>query len=389
MKPSDLSTSLMLNWAARRPTIITSSPGVGKTSIAIQTARRLWGTHRIVDGVYEMVGPERGGTHAFPRALRKVDYTFRLSDRGIEEMKGLFLPNPQDPTRTIQTEPDWFPQEGDGLHLLLLDEYVQAEMAKQAWGRELVLERRINEENVLPDNVVICLTGNRLEDNAGVNTMPSHAVSALVHLELDVHEPDWRRWAIKKGLSMVVINWVRFSPTWLDTFDPDRDGPYACPRSIEILADKFTVIEHVRAGTLPERLLPHEEPLWRALSGTTIPTNLEQDEYAGTIGVGEAAAFMGFVDMYRSLPMPETCIARPTTTPVPTEPSAQCALAMAIAQKTSDDNAASAIQYLERLDAEVMVLAVDEMIGLTPSIQYSRTFVKWLLANEQLAVRAA
>jgi len=163
------------------------------------------------------------------------------------------------------------------LVVLFFDEMNSAAPSVQAAAYQLVLNRRIG-KYVLPDNVVIVAAGNREGDKGVTYRMPAPLANRFIHLELRCDFEAWQRWAVKHGIHKDVVGYVSFSKQDLFDFDPKSSSrAFATPRS----------------WTFVSQLLDDK-----------LPSGVETDLVAGTIGDGTAVKFMAHRKVAGSMPNP-------------------------------------------------------------------------------------
>jgi hypothetical protein len=69
----------------------------------------------------------------------------------------------------------------------------------------------------------------------------------------------------------------------------------------------------------------------------------------GTVGPAAASELVAFLRLFRQLPSIDEILLNPTTAPLPTEPSAQIAIATALGRVLSDTSVGRGITYLDRI----------------------------------------
>lgn len=336
--PAKLKPLLMPVLKAGLCPMITSSPGVGKSSIAAEICN--------------------------DSSLEMIDY--RLSTVDPTDLTGFLVPN-QDKGRADYLPPSIFPLEGkDELPagkkgwLLFLDEITAAPPAIQAAAYKLILDRRVGEHK-LHEKVVIMAAGNGVKDNAVANRMSTALQSRMVHFELKPDSQQWIEWAEKAKLDSRVIAFVEHKSELLDSFDPKKaDHTFACARTIEFLSKVLQ--------KLPSSGAPAHDYSWVPL-------------YAGTIGEGAGTEFRSFLEVYKDLVRFENIVASPTATPIPQEPSALFAISGVIGERTDASNVAEVMQYVERLPVEHQVGVIRKIAVNSPDLRGNPVFVKWLDAN--------
>lgn len=319
--------------------MVTSSPGIGKSSVATE----------ICDDM----------------ALEMIDY--RLSTVDPTDLTGFLVPN-QEKGRADYLPPSIFPLEGkDELPtgkkgwLLFLDEITAAPPAIQAAAYKLILDRRVGEHK-LHERVVIMAAGNGVGDNAVASRMSTALQSRMIHFSLAPSSKEWIEWAIAKKLDSRVIAYIEHAPDALNRFDPSHsDKTFSCSRTVEFLSK---VIQKLPAGANAH------DYKWSPL-------------YAGTIGEGEGTQFRAFLEIYKDLVKFDHIVANPETCPIPQEPSALFALTGVIGERVNVSNIDEVIKYVDRLPVEHQVSSIRKIIANSPDLKGHQVFIDWLDTNSK------
>jgi hypothetical protein len=323
MKPSLIASALRALVRAQQPVFLWSGPGTGKSSVVSQVAAAL--------------------------KVQLQDVRALLLDP--VDLRGLpFLGSDR---RAKWATPDFLPQDGEGI--LFLDELNAAPAMVQASCYQLVLDRKLG-EYTLPDGWSIVAAGNRDSDRAATTRMPTPLRNRFVHLDFEVDLQEWCEWAIRTGIRPEVIAFLRFRPALLSEFNKDLLA-FPSPRSWEFVS--------------------------RILDSLGTPANpaMEHELIAGAVGVGAATELTGFLRMFRDLPDVDTILLSPQRAPVPDEPSAQYAVASALACCTSDTNFDRVCAYLDRLPTEFRVLCVRDATLRDSSLRSTAAYVKFAVEN--------
>lgn len=324
MKPSELKQLIVSRFKAgiKRPVIVESSPGIGKTQIAAQSAKELGIEFKAIHA--PLLQPEDYGFPVITSDKTSVDFVVSKTKFPIEGAPC-----------------------GDS-GIFLIDELSQADNSAQKILANLIQEREIHGLKLKPNWLVIA-TGNRLTDRAGANRLLSHLKNRLTAIELEASIDDWSQWAFENGVKPEVIAFLRFRPELLNAFDAQNDVN-ATPRAW---------VEGVSAGL------------------GAIDSNLELEVFKGDVGEGAAAEFCAFLKVYRKLPSPDAIMLNPTKAEIPKEPATLYALCGALAHKTSVDNFGRVMAYVGRMSPEFTVLYVRDAIRRKPEIQTTKEFIEW------------
>jgi MoxR-like ATPase len=299
MKPSKLYEALHALIGERVPLHIWGACGVGKSQIVHQVANDL-------------------------------DYDF-LDVRAVQldpvDLRGLPRISAD---QTEWVPPKFLPTSGKGI--LFLDELTSAPQMTQAGCYQLVLDRKLG-EYVLPDGWVVIAAGNPASERGVHFAMPRPLRNRFVHLDLEPDLDDWCRWAVKAQVRPEIIAFLRFKPELLHTADATSDAnAWPTPRSWEMASQVLCGIAR-RQKT-------------QFLSGAS---EFEAQLLDGTVGPAAASELVAFIRLFRQLPSIDEILLNPTTAPLPTEPSAQIAIATALGRAMSDTSVGRGIAYRESL----------------------------------------
>ena len=325
MKPSKIVEALKVCIAAKQPTFLWGPPGVGKSDVVAQVAAML--------------------------KMQLTDVRAVLLDP--VDLRG--LPTVED-GEALWCPPAFLPKSGKGI--LFLDELNAAPPLVQAACYQLVLDRKIGEYE-LPKGWVVIAAGNRETDRAVTSRMPSPLANRFVHLDFDVDLDDWINWGLSNGVRTEVLAFQRFRPELLYNFDPKRnEKAFSTPRSITFLS----------------RLMD-------ANNG-----EIDFDLTKGVTGEGYAAEFVGFMNIYKSLPDPAMVIMAPKKAEVPTDPATLYAICGAVAQKTSEQNMKNVVEYANRLPVEFSVLLIRDCVNRDENLVKTRAFIEWTSVHSEVLI---
>lgn len=326
MKPSRITEALKVCIAAKQPTFIWGPPGVGKSDVVAQVAAELH--YKLVDVRAVLLDP--------------VDL------RGLPHIEN----------GEAQWCPPAFLPKGKGKWILFLDELNAAPPLVQAACYQLILDRKIGEYE-LPKDAVVIAAGNRETDRAVTSRMPSPLANRFVHLDFDVDLDDWITWGLNNGVRTEVLAFQRFRPEMLYNFDPKRnEKAFATPRSVTFLS----------------RLMDANKG------------EIDFDLAKGVTGEGYAAEFVGFMNIYKSLPDPDMVIMAPKKAEVPTDPATLYAICGAVAQKASDQNMKNVVTYANRLPDEFSVLLIRDCINRDENLVKTRAFIEWTSKHSDVLI---
>jgi hypothetical protein len=198
MTPAELTAFLetLVRHEVKLSTMIWGPPGIGKSSIVAQTAKK--------------------------HGLAFVD--LRLSQLAPTDLRG--LPVAQD-GRARWFIPEFLPTEGQGV--LFLDEINLAPPTMQGMAQQLVLDRRVGSYTV-PAGWYIWAAGNRTEDAASVFEMPAPVANRFLHVDVAPDLDSFKHYARQTGIHEHIIGFLSFRTSLLHHFDADQPA-WPSPRS--------------------------------------------------------------------------------------------------------------------------------------------------------------
>jgi MoxR-like ATPase len=327
MKPSKLYEALHALIGEHVPLHIWGACGVGKSQIVAQVASDL-------------------------------DYEF-LDVRAVQldpvDVRGLPRISAD---QTEWVPPKFLPTTGKGI--LFLDELTSAPQMTQAGCYQLVLDRKLG-EYTLPADWAVIAAGNPASERGVHFAMPRPLRNRFVHLDLEPDLDDWCRWAVKAQVRPEIIAFLRFKPELLHTSDATSDAnAWPTPRSWEMASQVLCGIAR-RQKT-------------QFLSGTS---EFEAQLLDGTVGPEAASELVAFIRLFRQLPSIDEILLSPTTAPLPTEPSAQIAIATALGRALSDTSVGRGITYLDRMPTEMRVMAMRDAAARDSAITHTPEFVRF------------
>jgi hypothetical protein len=110
------------------------------------------------------------------------------------------------------------------------------------------------------------------------------------------------------------------------------------------------------------------------LSGTS---EFEAQLLDGTVGPAAASEFVAFLRLFRQLPSIDEILLNPTIAPLPTEPSAQIAIATALGRVLSDTSIGRGVAYLDRMPTEMRAMAMRDAAARDTAITHTPEFVRF------------
>lgn len=349
MKPSHAAETLEVYLEADQPAFIHGSPGSGKSQVVHQVA---------VKNELPVIDMRLSQLESVD--LRGIPYKDVLAHDGLNEVITRWAANSQLPSIARHGKKG----------ILFLDEMNQATKSTMAAAYQLVLDRRLG-EYVVPEGWRIVAAGNLITDRAIVETMPTPLRNRFAHIMFDTDHEDWCSWAIQKDVSLEVLGFIRFRPTMLNDFarliQADRQ------KKKGEKAEKGPKVQDMMAFATPRSW----EFVDKIVRKGRVANHIELDVYAGVVGDGPAAEFLGYLKHHRSLPNLDQLLMDPTKAKVPTEPAVLYALSTGLAAKATIDNLPRVIQYIDRLPPEFAVMTIKDSATRNNELCTTKAFNVW------------
>jgi hypothetical protein len=253
---------------------------------------------------------------------------------------------------------------GEGA-VLFVDEANANGQSVQIPLMQLVLKRRIGPHE-LPKGKRLVLAGNRMADRAAAQRMNTALADRLFHVDFEASLKPWLAWASHAGLHPALLAFLMLRgegninrPGLFNQFDPaqadqrSRPGPRA----------------------------------WAAVSkAVDAPDSIRFGLIAGRVGEAAAGEFEGFLKVYRTLPPIQQIIGNPAGAPVPTEPSIQYAISVALGNAANAANFAAVLQYMARVGKEFQIVTATDAVRRKPDLCETPAFINWAASNADVAI---
>lgn len=346
MNPIEVEACLEHLISVPQPTMIWGSPGIGKSDTVRKVAKKT--DRKLID--------------------------LRLSQIDAPDLRGLGFPNSE--RRRVQ----WFTseflpdEERDGPSgILFLDEINAAVQSIQAAAYQLVLDRQLGDYR-LPDGWAVVAAGNRRQDRAIVNEMSTALRNRFTHLEYEVSNEAWDRWALDARVNDMVRGYIRFRPTQLNEFEARGDSKKE--------QERIAQLRDAKAFATPRS--------WHFVSkilDKNPPPAVEMHLISGTVGEGNATDFYTYVKYHRQMPDLDALIKDPSNTKVPKELGVVIAICTGLAVKTTTKTIGNVIKYLDRLEnPEYAVLCIKDAAHIDPNLTNTPEFNKWAMKHADVLI---
>lgn len=266
LKPSEVAQALTHATKQKRAVFLWGPPGIGKSQIIAQIAKNLG--YNFVDIRLSQMDPTdlRGIPYPtkdleFAAAEKQLVDAILKTEAQLQQIErdagdGTLEVNVDEALRKSVTEavtkavldassqsamawspPTFYERDAGKKTLYFFDEMNAAAQSIQAAAYQIVLDRKIGEYKLGPDDVVFA-AGNRETDKGATFKMPTPLMNRFVHLEM-VHDfDDWQDWAIEAGIHKTVVGYLTWQKHELFDFDPtSASRGFPTPRSWEFVSE--------------------------------------------------------------------------------------------------------------------------------------------------------
>lgn len=319
----------------KRPIVLTSGPGIGKTSIVEQVCEDMGYQLKTTYSVYWDITDPKG----LPMPSKSKTFAEFLPFGEVKEILDA-------------TEPTvWF-----------FDDFMQTSEEVQAALMPLFLKRTIGGRKI-PDCVHLALAGNRVDDGSAVNPMLEalkNRMAAFVRVDANIH--DWTAWAMTIGkVSPILISFLRMKPNYLYDLvvTSDMVGS-ATPRSWKDVDEWFQAQSDKKLQLKPE---------------------IFEETIGSIVGEDKASEFVAFMQMYKTLNILDQCLMNPETVNLPKKADELYALSSGISSHVTAVTFPNVIKLATRLFAEDQgdagVLLVQMCVKENPALAESTDYIAY------------
>lgn len=330
-------------WEAGLVPYVTSSPGMGKSSIFRQNAEDF--NLKLIDHRISTSQPE--DLTGLPE--------FRTVDAGTSHERRIATFTPFD-LFPIQGTP--MPKDREGW-AVFFDEFNSGEKEIQAACYKIMLDKMVG-QFPLHERVVLACAGNLSTDKAITTDLSTAMQSRLIHIEMQLNFREWYEdVALVEDYDDRIIAYLHFDPEALMDFQPDhQDKTFCCPRTWEFMN------RLVKSKTVT----PERTPL-----------------FAGTITSSHAANFVTFCEVYKELVTIEQVLKDPDTAPVPSrdEQSRKWAIITHLMKRVDEKTFGDVSTYVNRLDMTFKVMFFRSVIRNNPKLRTHPSFAKAMIELQQ------
>jgi len=326
MQIADVPTYLKIAHKADLSVFLKGPPGMGKTTIARDYAKK--------------------------SGLRLINVHAPLVD--LLDIKGVISTH-EDVAKFLPLS--LWPKEDDDPVLVLIDEFPQCVPAIQNGFSQLLIEKIMGDIK-LPKGSFVVATGNRKKDRAATHNINAHVVSRVMHFEIEKDNDSFWNWAASNKVHPHVIAYTKFSPDALMTFDPAKSqDPYATYRSWEYVSNVLK--------TNPEERFIREC-------------------VAGLVGQGVATTFMAFRDTCANLPDPKLALAQPHSFVPPVDPGVMNAVCISLSYQVSDTTGDNFMIIADKIPIENAFMMLSYASRHWTGMKKNKSVKDWITKNAQL-----
>lgn len=286
-------------------TMVWGEPGIGKTFTIYDAAREVAGqlygveekSKRPKENIYVkslmLSTMEPTDIVGVPHRHKEFDYTQYLPLRWAWDASKEYEADMQKKDKSFKAPP----------MVLFFDDFPVAHQQVQAACFKLFHEGQAGDLHIR-DNVFLIAAGNRPEDNAAAQEMPTAMASRFRHIYSKVDASEWLQWASNFGnVHHLIVGYIRGHKTALHNFKADAaEKAFPCPRTWEMCS---TAIKENEA-----------EVKDAAKTGKSKSTSLFKVT-SGIIGSGFATELHAYLDQTRYAVPAEEIVKNPKGCKVP------------------------------------------------------------------------
>lgn len=389
LNSTDLITALTMHYKMRRPPMVMGPPGIGKSRIMKQVAKKLGIKLKDVRALLMNPVDVNGLPHVQyrTRAMEQLAILFNSPDvPDLDSIAQVFNQTSEVDLygTTMWSRPGFLPADEAGI--LLFDELNAAAVEVMAALYQVMLDFQIGDHK-LGDGWVPFAAGNRTTDRGVAHKIPTPLRDRLFFYDMVVEWSPWAEWAVTEGdIHPLVIAYLEYSlqdygAGISDVSDAIKgklaellNQPMVSTGEVKALATLLErdAADDVGCGMLhrfnpkaDERSFPTPRS-WEMVSdaikqleaeGLT-GTRIEEAMLSGKVGVTAAKEICAFSRAFRLGFTVGDVLMNPDSALVPDEPSMQCGVMNALARAADETNMAQIGTYMERMPEEYGVAFV-------------------------------
>ncbi|MCI0559321.1 MAG: AAA family ATPase [Nitrososphaera sp.] len=227
--------------------MVWGAPGIGKTFTIYDAAREV-AKHLSLDYIYVkslmLSTMDPTDIVGVPHRHREFDYTQYLPLRWAWDASKEYEDHMRKTDKSFKAPP----------MVLFFDDFPVAHQQVQAACFKLFHEGQAGDLHIR-DNVFLIAAGNRPEDNAAAQEMPTAMANRFRHIYAKVDASEWLQWAANDGnIHPLIVGYIRGHKTALHDFKADSpEKAFPSPRSWEMCStavkeNEAEVKESVKTG---------------------------------------------------------------------------------------------------------------------------------------------
>ena len=358
-------TQFLPKWyKARSALYLRSAPGIGKTSV-------------IVDSVPAM-------SRQFGMRLGMVE--LNGGDMNVADTVGYLMPRDRDGVFTSEFSLPfwWFTKEGKALTeydggVIFFDELDKAPLDVKKIAGALMWNGRCG-PHTLPKGWIVWAAGNRLEDRSGSTKELDHLINRRVEVNVTPHLGSWKDWAFQHDVHPTFIAYAESHSDLIFNADvPEKQQPWPTPRSFVKLAYDLASFAETRDGAASAGGAATSG------GGGKIPDDpLTQEYAAGAVGHGLVASLFSYITLGNELPSFDAILRDPTRTPVPKRADAQMIVCYELAARVEEDMMDAVVTYVERFPKEFSVSFAKAACRRDSDLLNTPAKTRWCSQNNSL-----
>ena len=235
--------------------------------------------------------------------------------------------------------------------LVFLDEIAKARQYIKDVLAPIVYERRVGNYHMPEGSVVFCATNLSIEGLG--DSIQAHLRNRLVFVKMrKPTQPEWREWAIDRGLAPEVIAFSDEHPQMFDSFLDYQTGAKFDGQKMEAHNQHIFNPSIAQTSYVTPRSLHGASDIVYAKDGMDNSTLLAA--LSGTIGEASAEALSAFIKFGEQTPQFTRIVKEPKSCPVPENPVAQIITVLkCITQTNTREEAEGVCEYVLRMRKEM------------------------------------
>ena len=371
-----LETVLMAAFLNGVTTELVSEPGIGKSSVIRQTAKkmaaRLNAPFCLVVRHLSTMDPTDVAGPLFISRRKIVANGEELEMESAMNSYPALFPNSKDKVFLPDGSETTVERHGSvpKFGFVFLDELRQAPHDVQKPAARFMDEQCIGDWSLdmFGGKWGVVAASNRAEDRSGANKDLAFITNRKMILNVRSSVQILCNYFEATGMHHLAIGYVRAFPGSVFTPEvPKDDKPFPTPRSFE------------RCSKL----------LMTLGNGEKLATNEEAVEVAcGLIGEGKGPEYIGYLRLAEHMVTIDEIIADPAKARIPDRADVMWAVTQMMVHHADKDNAIKLFRYVMRIPREMQLVAIASISSKVKQLQYNAEYSKWAAENRDLLLAA-